>query len=97
MKRIIVVTDMALIRHIGSAIAALTAKLDALPAETPKAEVIALDEQINDLYKKLFALLPKGADEDEALLDLIIAADSMFGLDVNHECTNTASAGQWYH
>jgi hypothetical protein len=90
-------TDMALVYHIGRAIGALTAQLDALPAGTPQTEATALDELINDKYKKLFSLLPKGADEDEALLDLIITKDSVFGADVSHEDISSAGVDQWYH
>ena len=97
MKHRVVVTDIALARLIGRDIEALTAKLDALPVSTPQAKVTALDELINDKYIKLLALLPKGADEDEALLDWIIAADSMFGVAVNHEGTGTAVVGLWCH
>ena len=98
MKRMVVaVTDMAFIRHIGKGIEALTVELDALPVGAPQEEVIALDKQISSKYQKLFTMLPEGAENDEPLIDLILAPDNVFWADVNREGISGADVDQWCH
>ena len=53
------------------------------------------DSQIDEQYQKLFALLPTGAENDQALLDLLLATDDVFWTDVTRDEISAADVDHW--
>ena len=95
-KRIdITVSEMALIRHIGNNINALTAKRAARALAMPKQDLTALNAEIDQHYQQLFVMLPAGAERDQPLLDQILAPDNLFWANVNRESISGYYVALW--
>ncbi|MCJ8270931.1 MAG: hypothetical protein MJK04_16200, partial [Psychrosphaera sp.] len=52
-------------------------------------------KKIDAQYQNLFALLPCGAENDQALLDMVLATDDMLWADASREAITAANVDQW--
>ena len=92
------VSDMAVIRDIAKSINALVEQRAALihAKLMSGAQCELFDSQIDEQYQKLFALLPTGAENDQALLDLLLATDDdVFWTDVTRDEITAADVDHW--
>ncbi len=91
------VSNMAVIRDIAKSINALVDERAVLvyAKSITRTQCVRFGSQIDAQYKHLFALLPLGAENDQALLDQILAADDVFWTEINRDEITGDDVDQW--